>query len=80
MAFMLKCPDCDQEGVDPRYGESRCTACGHRFTLVAHCSQCGAELERVQACGAVDFFCNSCNSLVSKRSVRFVFSRCDEQP
>ena len=71
MAFMLKCPDCDQEGVDPRHRESSCTACGHSFTLVAHCPQCASELERVQACGAVDFFCNSCNSLVSKRSARF---------
>ena len=34
MAFMLKCPDCDQEGVDPRHRESSCTACGHSFTLL----------------------------------------------
>ena len=32
---------------------------------------CGQELERLRACGAVDYFCNHCNTLVSKRTVLF---------
>jgi predicted RNA-binding Zn-ribbon protein involved in translation (DUF1610 family) len=75
MAFMLACPSCGEEGLDPRRSETSCTACGDTFTLVAHCPQCDAVLERVQACGAVDFFCNSCNSLVSKRSARFAMTK-----
>lgn len=71
MAFMLKCPACQKEGLDPRRQATRCTACGAAYTLKPFCSQCDDELERVQACGAVDFFCNRCNNLVSKRSARF---------
>ena len=75
MAFMLKCPSCEQEGLDPRHSPSQCTVCKDNFSLEAHCSQCDGVLERVQACGAVDFFCNSCNNLVSKRSARFVITK-----
>lgn len=74
MAFMLKCPACEQEGLDPRRQATSCTACGVAFTLKACCPQCDGELERVQACGAVDFFCNHCNNLVSKRSAHFVIT------
>ena len=35
------------------------------------CPTCQHELERLRACGVVDYFCNHCNSLVSKRSVQF---------
>lgn len=71
MAFMLTCPACAEAGLDPRRSETACLACGARFTLVAHCPQCAEVLEKVQACGAVDYFCNHCNHLVSKRSARF---------
>ncbi|TCS43787.1 zinc-ribbon domain-containing protein [Reinekea marinisedimentorum] len=33
------------------------------------CPKCNSELEELRACGAVNYFCNSCNELVSKRSV-----------
>ena len=75
MAFMLQCPSCEQEGLDPRHSPSQCTVCKDNFSLEAHWPQCDGVLERVQACGAVDFFCNSCNNLVSKRSARFVITK-----
>lgn len=41
------------------------------FRVTAICPTCQQELERLKACGAVDYFCNNCNSLISKRSVQF---------
>ncbi len=71
MAYLLVCPACGKEGIDPRHASSSCQHCGKPFTVEPHCPQCDSELERVQACGAVDFFCNQCNNLVSKRSARY---------
>ena len=33
------------------------------------CPHCQNELEKIQACGAVDYFCNHCNLLISKKAV-----------
>ncbi len=71
MAYQIACPACGEEGLDPRRSETACTACQAVFRLTPHCPQCNAVLERVQACGAVDFFCNTCNNLVSKRAARY---------
>ncbi|GAA4497735.1 zinc ribbon domain-containing protein [Pseudaeromonas paramecii] len=71
MAYLLSCPACQAEGLDPRRSETSCTQCGKAFRLTPHCPDCDSELERVQACGAVDFFCNRCNNLVSKRAARY---------
>ncbi len=71
MAYLITCPSCQQEGLDPRYNPATCSACGKIFSVKPKCPKCDAELERVQACGAVDFFCNSCNELVSKRQAQY---------
>ncbi|GGP27432.1 YfgJ family double zinc ribbon protein [Silvimonas amylolytica] len=34
------------------------------------CPDCGKPLEELVACGARDYFCNSCNELKSKTRVR----------
>lgn len=31
------------------------------------CPDCGDRLEIIKACGCQDYFCNTCNQLVSKR-------------
>ncbi len=71
MSYMLVCPHCHQEGLDARRAETHCIHCGEAFRLLPRCPSCEAELERVQGCGAVDLFCNQCNSLVSKRSANY---------
>lgn len=71
MAYQITCPSCQQEGLDPRWNEATCSHCAKQFTIVAFCPACHVELERLQACGAVDFFCNSCNSMVSKRQAEY---------
>lgn len=71
MAYQITCPSCHQEGLDPRYNPTTCSACGKSYSVTSKCPKCNTELERVKACGAVDFFCNHCNELVSKRQAQY---------
>lgn len=66
----LTCPACRGE-LDSRSRETTCGQCQARYRIRALCPACGQELERLRACGAVDYFCNHCNTLVSKRTVLF---------
>ncbi|MGL5091475.1 MAG: zinc ribbon domain-containing protein [Aeromonas sobria] len=66
----LLCPSCQAE-LDARSKEQTCGQCQAHVRVTASCPTCQQELERLQACGAVDYFCNHCNSLVSKRAVQF---------
>ena len=66
----LHCPACQGE-LDSRSQETTCGQCQARYRIRALCPACGQELERLRACGAVDYFCNHCNTLVSKRTVLF---------
>lgn len=67
---MPTCPACGAE-LDSRSSETSCTRCQARYRILALCPTCQQALERLRACGAVDYFCNHCNALVSKRAVRF---------
>ncbi|MBL0449333.1 zinc ribbon domain-containing protein [Aeromonas caviae] len=66
----LTCPACQGE-LDSRSQETTCGQCQARYRIRALCPACGQALERLRACGAVDYFCNHCNTLVSKRTVLF---------
>ncbi|CAM3542709.1 hypothetical protein VA7868_02063 [Vibrio aerogenes CECT 7868] len=72
-----RCPECQQElSWDGNYCCSRCNAHYHK---IAYCPDCKAELEKLAACGAVSYFCHSCNELKSKSNpaTRFEFKRID---
>lgn len=66
------CPECGKELVWNN-GHYFCGSCEKAFAKQAFCNVCGAELEKIRACGAVNYFCNSCNELKSKSSARYVF-------
>jgi len=66
----LICPACST-ALDSRSRETSCPQCQARYRIRALCPTCEQELERLKACGAVDYFCNHCNSLISKRAVAF---------
>ncbi|CAJ1843171.1 hypothetical protein PKDLPJHF_01781 [Aeromonas veronii] len=66
----LLCPSCQAE-LDTRSKEQTCGQCQAPVRVTAICPTCQQELERLKACGAVDYFCNHCNSLISKRTVQF---------
>ncbi|WP_260261142.1 zinc ribbon domain-containing protein [Vibrio intestinalis] len=70
-----QCPTCDSE-LDWQ-GHYQCTQCDVSFKKVGFCPDCEAELEKLQACGAANYFCNSCNELKSKSRVRFEFHKLD---
>ena len=70
MEYRISCSACQQPGLDPRYSPSACSFCGKRFQIVGFCPTCHAELAKLQCC-AINFFCNPCNTLISKRQVEF---------
>ncbi|MGL5948668.1 MAG: zinc ribbon domain-containing protein [Aeromonas sp.] len=62
------CPACSAL-VDGR--ASACPQCAVALTITALCPTCEQPLERLKACGAVDYFCSACNALVSKRALHW---------
>jgi len=66
----IHCPDCGHDSVKQvEKGALQCESCGHTFRQQAYCPVCDEKLEVLKACGAVDYYCNHCNNLVSKRKV-----------
>ncbi len=62
------CPCCNEELVYEQ-GKYLCNNCSKKFETEYFCDICGSKLEKLQACGALNFFCNSCNELKSKSKV-----------
>ncbi|MFM2482862.1 zinc ribbon domain-containing protein [Celerinatantimonas sp. YJH-8] len=67
------CPDCEQPLSHPAPGQWRCDHCHQNFKKEAYCSVCQQPLQVLQACGAVNYFCNHCNELKSKRTSIYRF-------
>lgn len=67
----LVCSECN--GLLEKTGKVNlyCPECDIHYGVKSHCGQCGDELERLIACGAVDFWCNKCNELKSKSSADY---------
>ena len=55
------CPVCEDELEWT--GKYHCSACDENYIKVGFCPDCEAELEKLQACGAANYFCNNCNEL-----------------
>ncbi len=64
--MQLQCPECQQELQRSGVLQRRCESCQIDYKLHANCDKCGELLERLAACGAVNYWCNSCNELKSK--------------
>lgn len=69
------CPVCDKELEWD--GQYHCTECSAHYKKVGFCPECNAELEKLQACGAANYFCNTCNELKSKSKIKFQFNKVD---
>jgi len=69
--MQLLCPHCQSELN--RSGESKrhCETCHSDFILNIECNECGEVLQRLKACGAVNFWCEGCNELKSKSSASY---------
>lgn len=68
-----QCPSCNSELQWD--GQYVCQQCSVGYQKVAYCPDCEAELEKLQACGAANYFCHHCNELKSKSRVRFEFKK-----
>lgn len=66
------CPKCSRP-LEWYEGSYRCDDCDVTYNKVAFCPKCEAELEKLQACGSVSYFCNRCNEMKSKSAVRIEF-------
>jgi len=69
--MQLQCPKCQAEVVRSGELKRHCESCDSNFTLHIACNECGQELERLKACGAVSFWCEQCNELKSKSSALY---------
>lgn len=58
-------------GLESRGTLWHCEACGRHYQLIGLCNKCGGDLEKLCACGAVNWFCNHCNELKSKSTVEY---------
>ena len=65
------CPVCTQELE--WNGHYHCEPCQKDFLKIGYCPECESELEKLQACGAANYFCNHCNELKSKSRILFQF-------
>lgn len=65
------CPQCTHELK--WQGKYHCQSCATDYTKIAYCPDCAAVLEKLQACGAANYFCHSCNELKSKSRIRIEF-------
>ncbi len=66
--MQLQCPKCASELVRSGELKRHCESCQNDFILEITCNECGDEIERLKACGAVSFWCNQCNEMKSKSS------------
>ncbi|WP_375752811.1 zinc ribbon domain-containing protein [Vibrio sp. HN007] len=66
------CPTCSKE-LGWEGGNYKCQDCKVSYKKFAYCPECDVELEKLQACGAASYFCNTCNELKSKSRARFEF-------
>ncbi|HEI8867610.1 zinc ribbon domain-containing protein [Serratia sp. AKBS12] len=66
------CPQCSQP-MSWVNGHFHCDACNSDYQRLASCPDCGQPLQTLQACGAVDYFCQHGHGLISKQRVRFSY-------
>jgi len=57
-----QCTECKSE-LRWNGGSYRCDFCAVDYKKIGFCPDCEAELEKLQACGAANYFCNQCNEL-----------------
>ncbi len=65
---MDKCKNCGGELIKKYDNIYVCDTCNKEYIKNRYCEKCGEKLELIAGCGAVNFFCNKCNELKSKKS------------
>lgn len=73
--MQLNCPKCENELARSGELKRHCDSCGSDFELHVTCNECGEQLERLKACGAVNLWCNKCNELKSKSTALYTLKK-----
>ncbi|SQI36673.1 Protein of uncharacterised function (DUF1407) [Leminorella richardii] len=71
------CPRCHKAMLWQAGDRFCCESCRRVYQQVARCPECGQPLEKLAACGAVDYFCQHGHGLISKKRIVLEY---DEQP
>ncbi|MBD9657941.1 zinc ribbon domain-containing protein [Pantoea sp. PNT03] len=66
----FSCPTCQQPLTLSETGFD-CPNCERHFDRIALCPDCHRPLQVLKACGAVDYFCQHGDGLISKKRVEF---------
>ena len=67
----MLCQNCSTNlKKDNLTGNYDCPECQAKFQIKGICYKCGDYVEKLAACGSVSFFCNTCNELKSKSTVK----------
>jgi len=75
--MQLLCTDCQSELQ--RSGELKryCLNCDSDFIVYVDCAECHQPLQRLKACGAVNYWCEQCNELKSKSTAVYCLVKSD---
>lgn len=67
----FSCSACHQRLTHNETGFD-CPNCERHFAHIALCPDCHQPLQVLKACGAVDYFCQHGDGLISKKRVEFI--------
>jgi len=76
MSNQNACPKC-QTDLKWQARLYHCPSCVVTYKKVVYCPDCEAELERLQACGAESYFCNTCLEQKSRSRSRIEFHKAE---
>lgn len=80
MEKVIICPNCNSEITkDNRTGTYPCANCGKIYGKRGNCDKCGNEVEMLAACGASQFFCNTCRELKSRSALDYFIKEIGEK-
>ena len=63
------CPHCHRAMLWKQGNTFYCEGCRKAYQQIALCPDCNKPLEKMQACGAVDYFCQHGHGLISKKRI-----------
>lgn len=67
------CPACGQP-MSWVSGHFHCDTCDTDYQQTALCPDCQQPLQKLKACGAVDYFCQNGHGMISKKRITFTYS------
>lgn len=67
------CRQCHQMMAWQQHNVYYCETCSKHYLQIAPCPECHNPLQKMQACGAIDYFCQHGHGLISKKRLTFYY-------